>query len=201
MSIVSAIDILHAAIDGLSDEIALYRVASIAGTENVAADELAVARDMDVLRVRHAASSAQLTNVQLASRATLTPTTFRGGYVIGSSLVPAFNKHDPRGQLSYEVERTIPMLVYVAELQKQFATAESRMDQNKLGAARTQLARFGHRPIELAFMRAALSSVGLWRVLDAPGTSPLGGALDPSPFGEGARRRPWESTSAQPMAR
>jgi hypothetical protein len=68
-----------------------------------------------------------------------------------------------------ELERTIKMLELVSELGVSIADPKRTPDQHLLDAARYKVLRWSDRPIDLAFLRAALGPT--WDLLDSTSTS------------------------------
>jgi Bacterial toxin 28 len=102
--------------------------------------------------------------VVATAAAAMTPQRFHGHQVAGRgiSIEPGA---DPRGPLSGELNRTLAMLQLVVDLRTQLTEQGDGFDPASLAAARARLERWRSRPLDLAFLRAALGP--LWDVLDA----------------------------------
>ena len=170
-SIITTLDVAHASIEALDDEIKPFRAHSDVGAD-VATDELAQAQQLDVLRTRKQLVGGLMPTIDLAVVTALTPTVFRGVAVTGEAVAPIAKSGALRDQVSDELVRTLSVLGLVAELEKQFSAPGAFADESKRGVARMQIGSFRHRPINLAFLRSALSSVGLWQHLATAESQP-----------------------------
>ena len=101
----------------------------------------------------------------------LVPHQFRGQEVAG--VVPVLNVEGPpeliRARLAGELDRTMQLLVDIAHIEK-LVQSQKKHDQSVLDSARSIVDSWAHRPIDIAFLRAALGAT--WNVLDA--TAPAG---------------------------
>ena len=105
---------------------------------------------------------------------TLTPHQFQGKEVAGQPHVVDIAHLSGTHQiakLSGELQRTLGMLVLVDELKTSLFDSKKGLDKAQLAPARMKLLPWATRPLDLAFLRAALGP--LWDLLDATATEPM----------------------------
>lgn len=103
----------------------------------------------------------------------MTPHKFQGHEVAGQSVVVELDRV-PRARrldrLAGELQRTISMLVLANELRASLLEKKG-LERDHLDAARARLVPWASRPLDLAFLRAALGPA--WEVLDSTSSGPL----------------------------
>ncbi len=108
----------------------------------------------------------------IAIARTLTPHVFRGTEVAGHevSVQLVGDMGTDTAKLAGELERTIDMLSLVEELSASLK-GKGGLERSKLDAGRYKIAAWAGRPLDIAFLRAALGRV--WDVYDATAEGPM----------------------------
>lgn len=96
----------------------------------------------------------------------LTPHSFRGHEVAGRPVVVELKgpASRPTAMLAGELQRTIELVQAVADVKATLESSQRGLDEATVDRARAKLARWAGRPLDLAFLRAALGPT--WHVLD-----------------------------------
>jgi hypothetical protein len=140
-------------------------------------DTMRADRALDSLAARAPMLAPLIAGADRAAAATLLPHTFRGREVAPAAprLDPGVTDEQRRTRLAGELTRTAGMLDFIAETRQALADGKARR-LDTLEAARRRLGAFASRPIDLAFLKAALGE--LWDILEATAG---GGPLDRKP--------------------
>ncbi|MEO8843200.1 MAG: hypothetical protein ABI591_01435 [Kofleriaceae bacterium] len=163
-SLVAALDLSRATTSALEDQLALVKPHNSAGGD--AEVEMAEAGQLATLQPRLNEIKKQLKTVELAVLTTLTPTMFRGAQVAGEAV--AVTMHDEAAldpQLQDELARTVMMIAFVDRATLQIAKHKAR-PADAARDARFEMSMNFHRPLDVAFLRAAFSARGLWEQLN-----------------------------------
>ena len=168
--LLGAFDLMHGAQGALDQVLRVTKRRSIAGTSTE--DELARAKTLDAVDAKVPLLKSLIAAADGMTAFAVTPHMFRGNEVAGEAIVVDLGSPRWRGmRLAAELERTMNMLLLVDELTTSLLVNKGGLDRPNLVVARRKLAPWASRPLDLAFLRAALGPI--WDLLDATATEPL----------------------------
>lgn len=126
----------------------------------------AIDRDLPALERRVGQADAAVASA-------LTPHAFRGHEVAGKPVVVALVGpfEHKTAKLTGELQRTMELLEAIHELLAKLTSGKHGLDPDAVDGARAVLARWSGRPLDLAFLRAAVGP--LWNLLDTAAGGPL----------------------------
>lgn len=169
--LIETFGVVHGAIAALEKIQPTLPRSSVAGVDaEEAIDQFnrseAIEHDLPALQKRVGHADATIASA-------LTPHTFRGNEVAGRPVVAGltgpFAKRS--AALTGELQRTIEIVEAVHDVIAQLANSQRGLDEPTVDGARAKLARWAGRPLDLAFLRAALGP--LWNALDTTAGGPL----------------------------
>ncbi len=173
-SVLAMLEITQAALEGMDDQLKLYKAPLVSEAGAPAKDEMAQvaqAERLEGLRARRDQLKAAMVPLQLNAVTTMAPLTYRGAPipdVTAPVVAPVANERfDVREKVGEELVRTLTIIHASERLFTQFAKPGALQDRSKQLAARLEIQQFAHRPLDLAFLRAVLSGAGLWQALNS----------------------------------
>ncbi len=189
-----SLEVMRAAVDGMDDQLKRFKPGTggapgkdpKATTEQGAPDE-----EIELLRQRRDVMNGVMVQLQIAALTTMAPLQFRGNPIpdVQSPVARIDNKHgvDVREQASDELVRSLTVINASERLALQFVKPGALHDKSLLLQARQDIREFAHRPLDLAFLRAVLSSSGLWQALNTDE-----GQMNLAPGMSAPKPKPWD---------
>jgi hypothetical protein len=170
--LIGAFSLVHGAKSALDE---MLRKATHQSTPGLSPDEdLELARTQQAVEAKASILNSLIPIVDGMIATTLTPHLFHGQEVAGQVVVVDLEGAPGarRGmKLGAELERTLSMLVLIDELKASLFDGKKGMSPTNLDSARKKVGAWASRPLDLAFLRAALGPI--WQLLDETATGPL----------------------------